>query len=121
VDPETAKRTLLGTFSYRQAVALPLTIAALAVYVVLGDGRGVHPVSAHWVDPDGEELPDTRSTIEIDFTDPIIHYEITFPYENLTFDEPGASAVRLEVAGEFLAERRLTIISLEDESHEPPG
>ena len=121
VDPDTGKRTLLGIFSYRQAATFPLTIPALAVYAVLSDGRGVHPVSAHWVDPDGVELPGTRTEIEVDFTDPIIQYEITFPYEDLTFDDSGSYAVRLEVAGEFILERRLIIIPPEDEHHEPPG
>jgi hypothetical protein len=120
-DPDTGKTTILGTLSYRQAVAFPLTIPALAVYAVLSDGRGVHLVSADWAGPDDAEMPGTRMEVEIDFTDPIVPYEITFPYADLTFDGPGLYAVRLEVAGEFIVERRLMVIGPEDEHHEPSG
>jgi hypothetical protein len=113
-DDIAGKFFILGTRASIGAAAFPFTCSSLAVYASMIDGRGETPLRLRLIDVDEsrEAVLDFETTVN--FLDPIEEVEIGFRLVDLVFPEPGDYRLQLEGAGQFLRERRLLIIPLEN-------
>ncbi len=88
----------------------------LAVFVSLTDGHGKTPVKLRVVDVD--EVRDVVGETEmvVDFTDPRMIAETAYHLAGLVFEEPGEYRFQLIAHGELLMERRVLVMSLQENS-----
>lgn len=109
VDPGSGKRTILGTFSTIFAPRFPAVHHLMAIHCALTDGHGNTEVVLKLVDMKNEEsLFETKGMLE--FKDPRMVAEIDFHLPNLVFPHEGEYRFQLFGNGEFLMERRLSVL-----------
>jgi hypothetical protein len=113
-DDMTGKYFILGTRFIIGAREFPWRHPALAVYAVLTDGRGETEVQVRLVDQDEESEPVFESEIAVRFSDPTTDVEVVFFLNDLVFPAPGWYRLRLYGAGQFLCERSILIMPLEN-------
>lgn len=65
-------------------------------------------------DVDGVREPVLEYETAVNFLDPTEELEVVFRLEELVFPEPGDYRLQIHAAGQFLRERRLLIIPLEN-------
>jgi hypothetical protein len=113
-DPGTGKRTILGVFSTIFAREFPAIHPLLALYCVLSDGRGKTEINVKLVDVDGEHDPlvDAKSTVE--FNDPRTIVELDMHFTGISFAHPGEYRFQVFAGDEFLLERRLLVLDVND-------
>lgn len=113
-DDVTGKLFILGTRSAFGAVAFPFSCPSLAVYVSMIDGRGEKALLIRLIDVDAVREPVLEYETTVNFLDPTEEVEVVFRLEELVFPEPGDYRLQIHGAGQFLRERRLLIIPLEN-------
>lgn len=111
-DPGTGKWTILGTFSVLAAKAFPAKHPIIAIYLAMTDGRGKTPLKIDLVTADEQ---DTIGEVEIEanFADPRAVIEGVMAFRDVEFPRPGEYRFRLHANGEYLMERRLVVLSIE--------
>lgn len=109
-DPATAKRFLLGCFSSIAATRFPFTHPTIGIHVALTNGRGTVQFELRLVDANEEREPIWEVAGEVDFDNPHFVAELDFMIADVTFPLPGDYRFQLFASGEFLVERRLSII-----------
>jgi hypothetical protein len=114
MDPTTAKRTILGTFTALGARSFPVRQQTLAVYFSLTDYQGEATIGLRLVDVDGEELL-FEMEARLPFKDRRVVMESHTQLNNVVFPRPGEYRFQLSANGEFLLERRLMVVQLEGE------
>jgi hypothetical protein len=77
VDPATKKSTLHGCFKTFAAARFPVTHPALAVHVMLTNGRGAVSIALHLVDVDEDQRIFTFE-VPVEFPDPLATVDLTF-------------------------------------------
>lgn len=113
-DESTGKLFILGTRSAFGAAAFPFHCSNLAVYASMIDGRGETALQVRLVDVDEAREPVLEHETTVNFHDPTEEVEVVFRLEDLIFPEPGDYRLQIHGAGQFLRERRLLIIPLEN-------
>ena len=111
-DPQTQKRTILGTFSSIFATKLPAVITDLAVHCILTGGHGLTEITLRFIDADEDEEPIVHATTMVDFSDPRAVAEMDFYFRDVTFPVAGEYRVQIYGAGDFIMERRLSVINV---------
>jgi hypothetical protein len=96
------------------ARAFPYTHPRLAAFVALVNGRGDVSLQVRPVDVD-----DAREAVFVDemtvtFPDPLTEVEVVFLLPDLVFPEPDESRLQLDADGQFLRERQIVRIQLEN-------
>ena len=113
-DDSTGKFFLLGTRSSIGTASFPFTCPSLSVYVSMIDGRGETPVRLRLIDVDEVREPVLEFETSVAFIDPNDEVEVAICLVDLVFPEPGDYCLHLFGAGQFLRERRLLIVPLEN-------
>lgn len=117
-DPYTGKMTLLGIFSEVRGSSFPLVHPVLAIYVALTDGHGSVPVTIRLVDSDEERDPIFSEDQTIEFKDPRMIVEFGLQFTGVQFSHPGEYRLQLFANNEFVIERRIVVLSLNEDSKE---
>ena len=115
-DPSSGKSTILGTFSAIAGTEFPMTIAEIAVYVALTDGRGKVAMKLLLVDVSKEDEQLHSAEGELNFDDPRSVAELAFHLTNTSFPHPGEYRFQLFAGSELLMERRILLISTKDDN-----
>jgi hypothetical protein len=112
-DPYSGKVNLLGTFNAVAGNQFPLIHPAMSVYVALTDGLGAIEIRLRLIDVDDANDPifDNRNTVT--FADPRVIGELEFSQLNVAFPVPGEYRLQLYANGEFLLERRLHALQMD--------
>ena len=111
-SPSTLRISLLDTIAnILLAEAFPQPWSPIAVYLLLTSGHGLTNLTLRWTGPDGQPLPGSEQTSEVDFVGPLEMREVVFLCDGLVFPEPGEYRVELSVAGEVVADRRLFVLA----------
>jgi hypothetical protein len=118
IDPYTGKRTLIGTFSVVGGSSFPLVHPVLAIYIALTDGHGAVPVTVRLVDADEEREPIFSEDQTIEFKDPRMIVECGIQVMGVQFSHPGEYRLQLFANNEFVIERRIVVLSLNQDSKE---
>ena len=113
-DDSTGKLFILGTRSAFEAAAFPFNCPSLAVYVSMIDRRGETALAVRLIDVDAVREPVLEYETTVNFLDPTEEVEVVFRLEDLVFPEPGDYRLQIHGVGQFLRERRLLIIPLEN-------
>jgi hypothetical protein len=114
--PHTGKHTLIGTFSTLFGRSFPLVHPAMAVYVLLTEGRGRTRIRFELVDADEQYPPVFQAEGEINFPNPRAVCELCLPVQGATFPRPGEYRLKLFAGGQFVIERRILVLG-----HPEPG
>lgn len=114
-DPGTGKPFLLGCFSVIHAREFPAVHPLLALYVSVTNGRGTVPFRVQLVDVNEERDPIWLIEDEVEFPDPRVVAEMCFYLTGLTFVEPGEYRFQLFASNEFLMERRILVVHVQDQ------
>ncbi len=111
VDPQSGKRSITGVFSQiHSAIAFPITLHAMAVYVALSEWIGTHTLALQLVDMTEEAAPLFRMEAELDYNDPLEVVEIDFRLGGVTFPAPGKYRLQLFAGTSILHERLLIAV-----------
>jgi hypothetical protein len=113
-DPNTGKKTILGTFSSLFGTPFPLRLNQLSAYIALTDAQGKMSFAVRIIDVDEERPPVHEMATEIDFLDPLAVVEGTLRFRNVTFPAPGEYRLQLFCADELVIERRLVVLGPDD-------
>lgn len=113
-DEGSGKFFILGTRSWIGAATFPHTCPGLAVYAVLADGRGETTVKVRLIDVDETRDPVVEFETVVAFLDPSADVEVAVRLVDLVFPEPGEYSLQVYGAGQFLRERRLFLVPLEN-------
>src|SRR5688500_12292229 len=113
-DDVSGKLFILGIRSVMGANVFPWNVTRLAAYVALVDGRGETSFRLRLVDADEDREPVFENESLVTFPDPLTEIELVFKLSNLVFPEPGEYRLQLYATGQFLRERRVVIVPLED-------
>jgi hypothetical protein len=109
-DPNSGKKTILGTFDEIQPYRYPFTLPTLAVYSVFSNGRGRVHIGLRIIDAaDSGEEPIAVTAQDFDFPDPLHTIETSALFQNVTFSGPGEYRVQARAVGQTLLERRLLL------------
>jgi hypothetical protein len=111
-SPSTLRISLLDTIhNVLLAQVFPQPWSAMVVYLLLTSGHGRTALTLRWIGPDGEPLPGSEQSQEVDFASPLEMFDVVFVCDGLVFPEPGEYRVEVTVAGEFVADRRLFVFA----------
>lgn len=113
-DEVSGTLSMLGIRSAIGATAFPWNHPRLSAYVALANGRGETSMRIRLVDSDEDRDPVFEDETQVTFPDPLAEIELVFKLSDLVFPEPGEYRLQLLAAGQFLRERRLVIIPLEN-------
>jgi hypothetical protein len=113
-DDVSGKFFLLGTRRVIWTRELPLTHPRLAIYTAMIGGRGEVPLELRVLDADEAREPIIAEEVNVSFPDPLTEIEVVFHLTDLVFPEPGEYRFQLFAAGQFLRERRVSIVPLEN-------
>jgi len=122
VCPSTQKRTILGTFTAVFAEQFP-TPLNVAVYCCLTDAIGKIRVDVKFVRVNSDEFSDelvAEAHGDIDFPDPLAMIEMNMFFQGLQLTHAGEYRFQVWVADEVLLERRLVVISVQNEENSDP-
>ena len=108
-DPDTGKKTLIGTFSVIEGRSFPLVHPSISVLASLTDGCGAFVIRLELSDVDDEREPIFSLEHEVEVDDPRVIVEQVFVADNVVFTHPGEYRLRLFANHEFLIERRLIL------------
>lgn len=108
-DPNTGKKSILGTFSAIFGSAFPLRLNQLSVYLALTDAHGPVSMKMRIIDVDEEQSPVFEKDFNPDFPDPLAVLEATLKMTGLVFPVDGEYRVQLFCADELLIERRVIV------------
>ena len=108
VDPATKKSTLHGCFKTFAAARFPVTQPALAVHVMLTNGRGAVSIALHLVDVDEDQRIFTFE-VPVEFPDPLATVDLTFAVRDVTFPMPGHYRLQLFAGRQLLVEQKLQV------------
>ena len=109
-DPNTGKKTILGTFNEIRPYRYPFTLPTLALYAVFSNGRGRVHIGLRVVDAtDSSEEPLAATGQDFEFPDPLHTIEVPALFQNITFSGPGDYRVQARAVGQTLMERRLLL------------
>jgi hypothetical protein len=114
-DPGNGKRFILGCLATIGAHSFPVTQPAVGVYIAITNGHGRVPFRIQVVDADEERELVWAYEGEIEFNDPRSIAELDFIFEDATFPEPDEYHVQVFAYGEFIVERRLSLVELSEE------
>jgi hypothetical protein len=109
-DLVTGKAFIQGTYSAIKAAEFPLTYPAIVVYAAITNGHGQTEMELRLVDVDEERPPVFRTTLVMNFTDPLVVAEAVFAKAPVIFPGPGDYRLQLFGAGQPLRERRLQVV-----------
>jgi ribonuclease PH len=112
-DPATGKFSILGTYSAIGAASFPCTHPYMAVYLAITDGRGETPMKMRLIDVEEVRNAVFESEATLNFIDPTQVIELTFFQSAVVFPEPGEYSLQLFGAGEFLSERRVLVVPIQ--------
>jgi hypothetical protein len=113
-DDSTNKFFILGTRASIGGAVFPFRCPSLSVYGSLIDGRGETLMRLRLIDVDEAREPVLDYETTVNFLDPTEEVEIGFRLVDLVFSEPGDYRLQLYGAGQFLRERRVLVIPLEN-------
>jgi hypothetical protein len=112
-DPGSGKAFILGCFSAIHSLTFPTTHPLMWLYVSLTNGRRKTKLRVELVDVNEENEPiwvDNRHTV--DFLDPRMVIEVSYPIPLVTFPEPGEYRFKLFANGDFIMERRILAVPI---------
>lgn len=112
IDEATGRPSILGVFSAIAGRSEPILHPRLTVFVELTDGRGTAEVVARIVESAadvqvGLSIASLRTNVT--FTGPFFVAQLVFGFWDLSFPRAGDFRVILEVDGNYVIERKLTI------------
>jgi hypothetical protein len=85
----------------------------IGLYVAMTNGHGKVPFRAQLVDADEEREPLWFAEGEIELDDPRAVAELDFMMVGTSFPAPGEYRMQFFACGEFLIERRLMLVQVE--------
>jgi uncharacterized protein DUF6941 len=113
-DDLSDKLFILGTRSAIGARSFPWTHPVLAIYAALVDGRGETALRFRLVDADEAREAVAEEETVVTFPDPVTELQVVVFFSDLVFPEPGDYRLQLLADGQFLRERRLLVVPLEN-------
>ncbi len=111
VDPNTGKRTILGTLTNIRSQTFPKVQPLLCVYMALTECYGPFEFTYRIVDADEARKPvhETRGAVTGSLIGPLAIMELDLRLTKLTFPAPGEYRFQFVVRGSVVSERRLFV------------
>jgi len=114
-DDATDKLFILGTRTAIRAPSFPWNHPVLSVHAVLVDGRGEVSLRFRLVDADEDREVIAEEVVLVTFPDPVTEVEVVVFLDDLLFPEQGEYRLQLFSGEQFLRERRLVVVPLENQ------
>jgi len=118
-DFATGKCFIQGTYSVIGAREFPHLHPSIVVYTAVTGGHGQTPMKLRLVDANEDRAPLFQNEAMVSFPDPITVIELVIATPNVVFPEPGEYRLQLSGAGEFLRERRIHVVPIEQPPPNP--
>ena len=102
----TNNLNLIGIFSAINTENLPFSYPRFALVANMDvDTAGDHTLTTKVFSPDGRELAKTSLPVKVSGT----NFQVIANFENMKFDTPGTYELRVDLDGEPVGSRKLTI------------
>ena len=112
----TNKKSLIGVFNSIAGNAFPVQHPRLCVYCAMSNGRGHGTLQLKCIRvEDSSEV--ARVSGNVNFLDPNAVVELVFNFLNIPFERPGLYTFELGCEGEYLMEKRFTVLQLQPPAH----
>ncbi len=112
-DPTTGKPYLMGCFATIGATSFPIVHPSLSIFLELTNGRGKVPFRIQVVDVNEDHKPICVVEQELEFDDPRLVGQLDLRMVGLKFPKADEYRVQVFACGEFLVERRITVVNIE--------
>lgn len=111
-DVRSRNKCILNTHNGILAAKFPVVHERLTIFLALTDGHGDQPMRVYLVKysehgEQGEPIFQIEGTMK--FGGPLDIAELVLECRRVPFPEPGHYAIKLDIAGEFIIERRLQV------------
>ena len=118
MDPQTAKKSLLGIFHGLCAAQFQATVPFMSLFLVLTGGKGKIPIKINLIDAEEVRGPVMTVDVEMDLVEPRAVGELGLGLGPIIFPEAGEYRFQVYAYGTLLMERRVLLMGPPEKQHE---